>query len=232
MGQEVSFLILNIEQRRERDRKYYAKNRERILATKKIYRDTHEKTKKSSQRYYWNNHEECLEKQREYRTKNRDRECERKREYRRINKEKVQLYNKQYREAHKQWFVEYMSKWHKENRDKAIVRIERRLSNIRSLQCTLTVEQWIKIKAYFDNRCAYCGTQDRLTQDHFVPASKSGEYTHNNIIPACRWCNASKNAKDFFNWYPQQSFYDKKREKIILKFLGYNGKRQQLKLFI
>lgn len=56
-----------------------------------------------------------------------------------------------------------------------------------------------------------------LTQDHFLPLSKGGEYTVNNIIPACKNCNCSKQDKDFSEWYSKQEFYRKERELKILE---------------
>jgi 5-methylcytosine-specific restriction endonuclease McrA len=86
----------------------------------------------------------------------------------------------------------------------------------------------------FDNKCAYCGKEKPLAQDHFVPLSKGGEYTNNNIICSCKSCNSSKSDKDFFEWYPEQLFYSKEREAKILKYLNYDKKTQtqQLALII
>ena len=54
-----------------------------------------------------------------------------------------------------------------------------------------------------------------------------GEYTINNIIPACRGCNGSKNDKVFSEWYPKYKHYSKKREVFILKYLKYNKQNNQ-----
>lgn len=106
---------------------------------------------------------------------------------------------------------------------------QRRKSLKRKLPSTFTDKQWEKCKKYFDGKCAYCGNgTDKLEQDHFIALSNNGEYTKNNIVPACRFCNTSKKNKDFFEWYSQQEFYSKEREKKILKYLHYdkNGIQQ------
>ncbi len=60
----------------------------------------------------------------------------------------------------------------------------------------------------------------RLHQDHFIPLTKGGGYTKENIIPACRSCNASKQNADFEEWYPQYEYYSKEREQKILDYMG------------
>ena len=72
---------------------------------------------------------------------------------------------------------------------------QRRRARKRLLPATLTRDQWRAIKAAYRNRCAYCGERSRrLTQDHVIPVSKGGGYTPDNIVPACRSCNARKQA--------------------------------------
>lgn len=100
----------------------------------------------------------------------------------------------------------------------------------KDLPNTLTESQWENAKKQFDNKCAYCGKEKPLEQDHFVALKNGGEYTHNNIIPACKNCNCRKSAKDFFTWYPKFKHYSKKRETKILKYLGYTNGIQQLSL--
>ena len=73
----------------------------------------------------------------------------------------------------------------------------------------------------FEYKCAYCGEETDLEKEHFIPVSKDGDYTIENIIPACRKCNCSKYNSDFFEWYPTYEFYDTDREIHILKYLGY-----------
>ena len=121
--------------------------------------------------------------------------------------------------------------WKAANMEKMRVYRQTRRARKENLPSSLTVEEWINIKAEFENRCAYCGKDTPLTQDHFIPLSKHGEYTRDNIIPACPSCNNGKNASNPFEWYPMQSFYSKGRESKILKHLGYKNNKQQLSLF-
>ena len=40
--------------------------------------------------------------------------------------------------------------------------------------------------------CQYCGTKDDLTLDHVVPRSKGGKSSWDNLVTACKRCNARK----------------------------------------
>lgn len=143
-----------------------------------------------------------------------------------------QKYAKQYYTDHpeykKQWWSKnkernkkYNKRWYQSHKENRRILDQKRYARKRQLVATLTEEQWEIIKSYFNCKCAYCGKEKPLEQEHFIPIANKGEYTHNNIIPACKNCNSSKNNMDFFDWYPKQKFYSKKREQKILKFLGY-----------
>lgn len=98
----------------------------------------------------------------------------------------------------------------------------KRSSSFNDAEISFSIDQWEACKTHFDNACAYCGHKKRLEKEHFIPLSKGGEYTVNNIVPACRQCNGSKHTKSFFNWYPDYEGYSKSREFKILEYLGYN----------
>lgn len=96
---------------------------------------------------------------------------------------------------------------------------------------TLTPADWENCKKHFDFKCAYCGLEKKLAQEHFFPLFKGGEYTPKNIVPACSSCNSSKGTKDFFEWYPQHESYSSSREKKILKYLDIKDNTQQIAMF-
>ena len=143
---------------------------------------------------------------------------------------------------------EISSKYYKKNKDKVDVRIgkykktekyreiasvcaNRRKSFSKNLISTFTALDWKMCKQSFGGKCAYCGEEEFLTQDHFVAVSNGGEYAKGNIIPACTSCNCSKQDKQFADWYPKQSFYSEERRDNILSFLGYNKYGVQLMAF-
>lgn len=104
---------------------------------------------------------------------------------------------------------------------------EKRRSLLESLPKTFTENEWEECKKSFDYKCAYCGSNDKSTQEHFIPVSKGGEYTKDNILPVCSSCNSSKRDREFFEWYPRHKSYSKEREKKILKYLNYNSNKVQ-----
>lgn len=126
--------------------------------------------------------------------------------------------------------MEKIKKWCKNNSEKVRIHKQRRRTRKKELPATMTMWQWQACKEYFNNKCAYCGKERKLHQDHFVALSQGGEYTINNIIPACSHCNLSKHNKDFSEWYPTYEFYSKLREKRVLKYLQFYEGTQQLKL--
>ncbi len=49
--------------------------------------------------------------------------------------------------------------------------------------------------------CAYCGASDgSLQRDCVLPISRGGRYTIDNVVPACRSCNASKCNHEVTGW--------------------------------
>lgn len=66
----------------------------------------------------------------------------------------------------------------------------------------------------WDYKCAYC-SETATSLDHIIPRFKSGSSNRNNLIPACRRCNANKGSTSVQIWYEQQEFFSQaKMEKI------------------
>lgn len=217
---------------KEYSKMYRENNKEKVASSNKRWREENEEELKNKRKIkYENNKEVILERNRKYYQENRERVRLQQKKYRIIHFEEEQERNKQYRELHKEKKKLYFKEWARKNPEKVRIKSHRRTAKKAHLPNTLTDKQWELIKTHFDNKCAYCGQQRKLEQDHFIPLSSGGEYTHNNIIPACRTCNASKLDKDFFKWYPTYKYYSKQREKKILEFLNYSeNKVQQLAL--
>ena len=201
----------------KRMKKYNEKNREKILENKK--------------KYYIENKELIIERNLAYVERNRSTISERNRIYRLKNIDAYTNRDRVYYQNNKERIIKSVMLYRRKNKDQHRINEQKRKSKMHKLPCTLTVEQWKRVVLYFNNRCAYCGREELLTHDHFFPLSGGGEYTKENIIPSCRSCNSSKGKKLFFNWYPKQDFYNKKREDRILKHLGYKGLKQQLSIF-
>lgn len=71
----------------------------------------------------------------------------------------------------------------------------------------------------WDCTCAYCG-EEATSLDHIIPRFKSGSSNRNNLIPACRRCNASKASYKMEDWYKQQTFFEQKKLDRILDWMN------------
>ena len=134
------------------------------------------------------------------------------------HEEAKELNRKKY-EANPEMFAEKNRRFRAENPDAIAVIKQRRHSRKKALPATLTLEEWTRIRGAFGQRCAYCGQDAKLQQEHFIPLSKGGAYDKTNILPSCRWCNTSKKDKLFEDWYPKSKRYDRFREEKIVKYM-------------
>jgi 5-methylcytosine-specific restriction endonuclease McrA len=76
----------------------------------------------------------------------------------------------------------------------------RRRKRVAAAANDLTDEQWTALRAAWGS-CAYCGALDDAPQkDCVLPISRGGRYTMDNVVPACRSCNASKCNSEVTGW--------------------------------
>lgn len=57
---------------------------------------------------------------------------------------------------------------------------------------TLREAEWLKVLVVFGGVCAYCGTKNDISIEHFIPISRGGGTAMGNVIPACLTCNKKK----------------------------------------
>lgn len=160
--------------------------------------------------------------------KNKDEISKQKAEYYRSNKEKIKKSGLDYYHCNSKKCKESNKDWNKRNPIQRRILCERSRSNEYTSDNILTSDEWVVIKNYFHNSCAYCGMLEeehldtfgeKLHQEHLIPLIKGGSYKLGNIVPSCRNCNASKRNQDFNDWYPTSSGYSRYREKRILQYL-------------
>ncbi|GAA3643598.1 hypothetical protein GCM10022200_29410 [Microbacterium awajiense] len=76
----------------------------------------------------------------------------------------------------------------------------RRTRRVAASGSDLTDGQWHRILDAWA-RCAYCGAEGAaLQKDCVLPISRGGRYTLDNVVPACRSCNASKCNDEVTSW--------------------------------
>jgi hypothetical protein len=211
----------------EYKKQWYQENKKEIQEQRKQYSDAHKKDKAEyDAKYRADNKERIAKYMKQYYENNRDILLEQNRRYwvRYYKKNRVMVLakSKKWREENRERMSFLIKTWAQNNKDRVNIKTNRRRAKARSLPYSLTHEQWEQIKKYFKNRCCYCGRELPLEQDHFVPVNKGGGYACDNIVPACRNCNATKNDKIFSEWYPQQEFYSPWREYTIIACLELN----------
>lgn len=62
--------------------------------------------------------------------------------------------------------------------------------------------------------CAYCGAAERLEWEHVIPLAAGGRDTIDNLVRACRSCNAAKGARDPYQWLLDQP--DREVPRLVL----------------
>jgi hypothetical protein len=121
-------------------------------------------------------------------------------------------YNKNHKKERKVYLVKYWktsrckylkARWKFNNLEKSKLIDKKCYFNRKAIkrQSNFNYDEWVKILLEYNYKCAYCGKESKnLEQDHVIPLSKGGLHTKENIVPACRSCNASKNNKILEDW--------------------------------
>ena len=77
---------------------------------------------------------------------------------------------------------------------------KRRRGRLSRVDNDLTDSEWADLLTAWGG-CAYCGAIEiPLQRDCVLPISRGGRYTVENIVPACRSCNASKSNNEVTGW--------------------------------
>lgn len=204
-------------------KEYTEKNRDKINQKNREYHKIHRERERQYSRNYYRDHKDIIKLKRpvwwnNWYSKNKEELLEKRKEWYKNNRELEIAKVRQYQKTEK-------------GRINVNIQVQKRKARLKGLPYEYSREDWIRTISYFDNRCCYCGEEKKLTKDHFIPLSKGGEFTVNNVIPACLSCNTSKYNNDFYKWFRKQPFYTREKETKILKFLGYKGNNQQLAMF-
>lgn len=97
--------------------------------------------------------------------------------------------NEHWNEKARKWREKNPDRWAHHSRSAT----HRRRVRMMNAPATLTASDWLEILETFDHRCAYCLRSGlKLEQEHVTPVSRGGGHTADNVVPACRSCNARK----------------------------------------
>ncbi|NNF53625.1 MAG: HNH endonuclease [Acidimicrobiales bacterium] len=95
------------------------------------------------------------------------------------------------------------------NRSRRARAARKRKRRMARVEHDLSDQQWTAIKAAWGG-CAYCGAADTaLQRDCLLALSRGGRYTLENIVPACRSCNASKCNEEVTGWLRRKRLDEK-----------------------
>lgn len=76
----------------------------------------------------------------------------------------------------------------------------RRARRVAAADNDLTFDEWESLLEAW-GACAYCGSAaGPFQKDCVLPISRGGRYTFDNVVPACRSCNASKSNDEVTGW--------------------------------
>lgn len=124
-------------------------------------------------------------------------------------------YQRQWHAAHREERISYCRQWHEENADherrwrknnRERIRETFRRYYARKKGVTIKPVDEVAIYKLYNNACIYCGATDNLELDHIVALSVGGKHCEDNLVVACRSCNASKNDGPLVQWLQTQPY--------------------------
>ena len=189
----------------EYGRQWRIANRDHLLASGREYVAVNKDRKRQYDRErYLANRESLIERAREYRAANPEKASECKRLWYRQNRQKV---------------ADAVRRWKASNPERLREGLRKRKAKKRAGR-KVALEPLTKAAkearfAIWQNRCAYCEHAGPMTVDHVFPLVAGGLDESSNIVPACRRCNASKNASPVETWFRRQPFFTEARWRKI-----------------
>lgn len=171
--------------KKEYQKQYRLKNKERIAEKKK--------------QYYLDNKERIDEYQKQYRDANKERLAEYNKEYREENKERIAEKRKLYREKNKERIAEKKKEYEKQHRKtpagraSMLVKAYNRLDKIAGRDKGNLTPKYVHDNILF-KECVYCGLSD-WTKIGCNRIDNSKPHTTDNVEPCCYLCNCKQNGK-------------------------------------
>lgn len=159
---------------------YRERNREKLLTQQRAWREANQ------------------ERIKEYREAHRDDARERARQWREANAQRHKRNTQRWVKENADRVASYQAQYREENRTRRNVLNKRRMQQV--AHGDLTLVEWESILEEFDHRCAYCQGQGALEIEHMTPLSRGGRHTADNVVPACRPCNARKYTSNIFEF--------------------------------
>lgn len=183
----------------EKDKKYREENKTKIYQSKKEYREKNIDIIRIKKKEYRNNNKEKISKRdKEYREKNKEKIRENKKLYYEANKEYVLSKNKEYQKRNRVRLNKYLLEYSKTKIGSASKLNTRHKRRTVIKNGDVTTQQLKELYSTVKN-CYWCNiklTKNNTHLDHFVPLSKGGLHTIDNLVLSCSCCNLKKSNKD------------------------------------
>lgn len=146
---------------------------------------------------------ECRAKEtKEYRIKYKDRKSKQDKDYYIKNKDKISEYKKKHHKTYydedkrlrRKEIMKVVSKTESFRLNRRIDSHNRRIKTIYSKN----IKSEIKLLVDTTSKCYWCGCElnGKYHIDHYIPISRGGSHTIENIVISCQKCNLVKSSKD------------------------------------
>ncbi len=183
------------------------------------YRETHrDALNQASSDYYYQNlerlradgrrralehKEEKAAYDRQYREKNKEAISARRKRHYKANVEKISEYKREYHQRNAEKLRAKTRRWHEQNPERTRANVNIRRARKAQARGNYTADESHDILERQGGNCLYCGASldSSAHLDHFVPLSRGGRNSKENLVWACSPCNRSKGALLPWNWH-------------------------------
>jgi len=174
----------------EASRRYYTKNKGRILAQDKI---RHQKNKEKSQKRYQENKEKIRERHARYRKE---------------NPEKMKACRKRWQKSNTEKSRAATARWYEKNPEKAKTVNHNNRARRTSCGGRLSAGLASRLLSFQKNKCAVClkSLRGGYHMDHVIPLSRGGKNIDSNIQLTCPKCNQEKGPKNPITFMQERGF--------------------------
>lgn len=179
--------------------------------------------RESNRLYAQNNPDKERAKKDKHRQKYPERYRESQKRYYDANPEKCQASSRRYWEQNPEKVKGIVRNWQSKNGEKLRVIKQRRVARMNNQPYELTAAEWDKALNYWKGCCAYCSQLlEQVTLDHYIPVSAKNcpGTIVTNVLPACVYCNTSKNDTAVNIWLVTR-FGNDLAEKIDMEIQKY-----------
>lgn len=131
--------------------------------------------------------------------------------FRARNPERARELQRQSERKNPQKYTAIKVRWQRNNPDKVKATNQKRLAKAKSLPARFTADDWRSCLIWWHGQCAYCGItgnpDNPITADHFIPLNDPDcpGTVPENLVPACRKCNGSKQDRDPVEWLTERT---------------------------